>query len=752
MQISGNGNVFTFKFSDAQFKKLDKNNDGVLSQDELQNSGLFNFNNDTEWLTNTAPKTGETNQTQSASGTNTQTTLPTTSSDVPETANSAVELRTYFTKLKDNFIQEYIKEQLASGALNESDRKDLITYLNQNARSYIEKYIKENSKGPYDINSIYAGFETYINERIEARKNLETEVKEKLEGYKQNTDTTFNELAEMIEKADQEYITAEEYEEIKNKATDFIIGQMLNGKESKSFFEKLDPKYQNNFEYKKIQSAIEKLKTETDPVAIDGLIKTIEESVKKMIGNQRDDGTSTVYDGVKALQTEINNEKYSSVLDENIDSTLETYSQGSVSETDVKTKQAFLNNLKASFLAQYKGNGENIVAEFEAYVQQVEAEQKEVSEKLDTTYNIDSLDTAIKNAGSYANADEQENINNILTSLIMNNALSGDLDSFLNNIGENLTNNPQYAEAKALLDGLKSSTTPKEDYEKALSLVKEIVKNIPTEDIEKAINTEKSKTIQLSNDSTLTSYLWGYKNNDTYGGDDKVYTNFTIKDGKVEWTNNNDKGDLNKTFNQLNERIHSKLKEQLGELYNKEQIDQYINQSMVEMVMNLQNPGALYSVDTLVNSFLKEFDKIATAGLKGESSTSNKMLDKTAILEKSGAISRYDDGTVKGDSRFNSSKSMSSTKGLARDRLNALKNTIIEQLKATLGDKYDSAAIEKIIDSTITSTVDGYKYWDANSRKYKEQYAFNAKALYDNFFNNMEANLQKYMKETGISL
>ena len=126
----GNINLFLNKLSVEEIAKLDTNKDGQISNEEAEGS-LFQFKDrfsDAEYLS----LTGSAKPVEQQPAAN----VPTTSSEVPETAKNAVELRTYFTKMKDSFIETYVAGLLESGELEESGKKSLIFYINTNARTY----------------------------------------------------------------------------------------------------------------------------------------------------------------------------------------------------------------------------------------------------------------------------------------------------------------------------------------------------------------------------------------------------------------------------------------------------------------------------------------------------------------------------------------------------------------------------------------------------------------------------------------
>lgn len=756
----GNINLFLNKLSVEEIAKLDTNKDGKISNEEAEGS-LFQFKDrfsDTEYLS----LTGSAKPVEQQPAAN----VPTTSSEVPETAKNAVELRTYFTKMKDSFIETYVAGLLESGELEESGKKSLIFYINTNARTYIEDYIKNNVKTPYDTSEVYAGFETYIAEKLEERKAAQAAVDTQLTDAVNNTDANYEKLTEATKKADAEYITSDEYAEIKGIATDYILGIMAGGLENDefdAFMSALNPEYKNDTNYKVAQKALELLQTETDPIKMQEIINNAKTAIGNLIGDMDEygDGTTPLSEAVKTRAKLIDNKKYSEQLDAYIDDSIEARTHEPNPELfDPEARLERLNALKTAFLSQYEGDGTDLETEFAAFVEKSDKELENVYAKEGVltesdTKNYEKIKETLEAAGQYANAEEKDAIFDAAADYVMANIVQGKVDSLLASINSQYVYFPQYIEAKSLLDNLKTSATPEADYTKAKELIKELLASQGVDKIEKFVEIEETKNVNLSSDSTLKAYLWGYNSNDTVGGDDLVYPSFNIENGKVQWTNGDDAGDITKTFNQLNERIHTKLKEQLGSLYNKEEIDKYIDAAMVEMAMGLSDITGLHKVSELVDSFLAKFDNIATNGLKQNTTAkSPQVLDRTQVLDAADAYDEYSSGVQSGSwHKRKKNTAKAEAQNQARNYLNVLTNAVLQQYQAMLGDKYDSVAIQKMVNQVIDGMVynDG-TYIDVNTHRKGYKWGFNVQTLYINYFNNLDAAFDSYLKQAGITL
>lgn len=702
----GNINLFLNKLSVEEIAKLDTNKDGQISNEEAEGS-LFQFKDrfsDAEYLS----LTGSAKPVEQQPAAN----VPTTSSEVPETAKNAVELRTYFTKMKDSFIETYVAGLLESGELEESGKKSLIFYINTNARTYIEDYIKNNAKTPYDTNEVYAGFETYIAEKLEERKAAQAAVDTQLTDAVNNTDANYLKLTEATKKADTEYITSEEYAEIKGIATDYILGIMAGGLENDefdAFMSALNPEYKNDTNYKVAQKALELLQTETDPIKMQEIINNAKTAIGNLIGDMDEygDGTTPLSEAVKTRAKFIDNKKYSEQLDAYIDDSIEARTHEPNPELfDPEARLERLNALKTAFLSQYEGDGTDLETEFAAFVEKADKELENVYEKENAltesnTKNYEKVKETLEAAGQYANAEEKDAIFDAAADYVMADMIQGTTDSLLASINSQYVYFPQYIEAKSLIDNLKTSATPEADYTKAKELIKELLASQGVDKIENFVEIEETKNVNLSV-TEITQGLWGYGTTETHGGDNLVGTHFTIQNGKVVWTNDTDNKDINKMYDQLRQRIHTQMKEQLGDSYNAEEIDKYFDQAIVNVAMNLENPTGLHSIEELANNAVVYFNAIATAGVHGQETNkvSNNKIDMTQILVETGKIDNYCSGIIGRGKLWISGKYV-----CVKNALYGIITPIMNKMQEQLGDNFDKVEITRILQTAVDATV-----------------------------------------------
>lgn len=319
----------------------------------------------------------------------------------------------------------------------------------------------------------------------------------------------------------------------------------------------------------------------------------------------------------------------------------------------------------------------------------------------------------------------------------MANIVQGKTDSLLASINSQYVYFPQYIEAKSLLDNLKTSATPEADYTKAKELIKELLASQGVDKIEKFVEIEETKNVNLSV-TEITQGLWGYGTTETHGGDNLVGTHFTIQNGKVVWTNDTDNKDINKMYDQLRQRIHTQMKEQLGDSYNAEEIDKYFDQAIVNVAMNLENPTGLHSIEELANNAVVHFNAIATAGIHGQETnkTSNNKIDMQTVLLNTGKIDKY-------------CSPIKWTLGGARMQialyLRVMDAEIINTFKAQLGDKFDEVEINRIIQEARGAAVDAFSSLSSVEGKSMD-------VVYKYYFEYLNNAYNNYLNQKGITL
>ncbi len=671
-------------------------------------------------------------------------------------ADNAEKQETYKKELTE-FLAEAEDKYIEKAMSAEGSSSQLVVYLKEASAEFLTNYLKENPEGPYDLDAVSAAYTKAMDEALAAKNEEIDDINDSFDDIK-NSSTDFESLyATTTEKGS--YIDSGEFEEIKDEAIDYILAQMMKDEIDDEFLSALKNGYEYDSNYNAAYSAIIKLRTETDPDKIKELISQAKEALSRFIGAQNNDGTSKLVDAIneknqaiidakKAEELAKNKEK----LSEYIDDLVENYSNDpNVSQDDIQKYLDHLNSIMNAFFEQYKPeDGADVEAEFKIYLNNVEKEYNKVMQEFSSGEPIEDIYSrlvdGVESAGSYVSDDEKAQIIDAATDLFVNIILNNGDTSLLKAIYPNYASNPDFIEAKQLLENLHNSATPSEDYEKIKELLAQMIEDYGVNKISSTVKTEESKNIDLQPGGSLTNGLWGYGTKDTYGGDNIIMPSYNIDDkGNIVWTNDKDRGDIEKVLSQLEDRIKAQLKEQLGDLYVEADIEKYFDEAVLQQLINLGNTNVHTTVDELVNGIIKEFNKIATEGIKG-SNSNNGGIDRTQVLNDSGAVDDYTQGEVRGHQYWKSSKAKDSAKNVARNMLEMLRASLIEQAKTILGDKFIESDISTMIDQSINETVDSYGYWDTK-RGARDKYAFNAKDMYDNFFDNFEAKLNKYKQD-----
>ena len=781
-----NFNPFTGKaLSAEEIQQLDANKDGIVSYEELQDN--------MSWLVSQAPDDEGEVQIDDGVENNTGTETPEEPKEpAPEldsrglgiynaalnngaerTADDAAELETFLTKVESQYIEKIIEEVGV-----EDDASNVITYLKNQKAEFLNEYLQDNPEGPYDMEAVSAAYIQAMDEAFTTRQegvdafNEEIETKKEAAG---NFEVLYSDANNV-----GNYMDPDEYQALKDKAVDYIIGQLLSGEIDEEFLTALNPKYKNNINYINAYNAIQTMQAQTDPVKMKEYLEKAEEAIAKLIGPQNTDGSSYLTTAINTKHDNAEKAEQLEALQNLADQMAEKYStqidtRSDAGQKDLDDYTTRLNNAINEFLENYEGAGD-IEEEFKKFFDEITAQYEIIEYDINSTttrasdgdsLGYNNLVSQVESAGAYITDEEEQNIIDAATDLFMNTMVSGDDTSIVEEIYPNFESNPDYLEAKALFDGLATSATPKEDYEKIRELLNNMLKDYGVDNIVKGVKTNEAKNVNLSND--IAEGIWGYNSNDTYGGDDLIIPSFNVgDDGTITWTNSNDKGDIEKILQQLENRIKSEMKAQLGELYDEAQIEQFFDEAVLNNLMNLgtgktavydgknkflqqiynqaNGSGNTVDVETFVNGIIAEFNDIATKGLKGENTNDSGTIDRKQTLKDSGAVDDYASGENRGGTHWSSGNAKTDVKNLAKSKLEMLRASLIAQAQTILGDNYIETDVSTMIDQAINETVDAYDYWDTKGG-IRERYAFNANEMYDNFFDNFEDKLDKYKKE-----
>ena len=447
-------------------------------------------------------------------------------------------------------------------------------------------------------------------------------------------------------------------------------------------------------------------------------------------------------------------------------SMIDNYKKTNPSEQELSDYIKRMENIKTAFIQSYNGDVSNVDKEFRVFAQNGAIDGYDnlrfsIIPEYDK-YSMPQLETSLsrllsdyKNDG-FTDKERDDFIANTYL-IVMKEFISGNT-AITEKMLPGYKDNEFFKEADTLMKNISTSATPEDDWYRIEELIKEMIDNTGAEKIaDNIIAAEKEEAkliINLKGDTTVVAYLWGYNANDTAGGDDLVTGCFKIENGKVIWLD----GDFNKTIIQLKDRIHRKLSAQLGDIYNKAQIDGFIEQAMQELALSQSNVNSAVKVSVLVDDLIKRFDEIATKGLKNVSvQTDETKLDRILLIEALG--NRYTAGNVDGiktstkgrhEGHNASPIARDDIKNKARTELEALRTAILAQIKSKLGNNYDETAINKIINNAISNVVDGYPYSEIGGKGHY-QYRYHVQTLFNNFFNTIDSMYMTFLQTMGLA-
>ncbi len=745
-----NFNPFSGKvFSADEINKIDTNKDGIVSSEELAEN--------MSWLSeqHTADEEGEVaiedNKAETTSTANNTTTAGTETTpaatneaetsapaaqldengvkiydaaNVKDTASTPEEIKQYLTSIQDEFIESYMQN---NPGMSDAAKSSLVTFVKTTGNEFINK-VAQQKTASFDTKALAAELISTLDEAITTRAAEAADAQETLDGIKSN-ETSFEDVAEYADKADDDYVTGSEFNEMKDQTVSYIMSAMMNGEVDADFMNNFDKDYANNKNYQTALKAVEELKTETDPARIQELLTEAENALGNFLGTQNLDGTSKLNNAInskreadvaKAEAEKIAEQK--ETLSSVVDQLVETYSntktrRGFFSRTpsadNVQQYEAKLNNIMDAFLEQYDGDGSNIKNAFNSYVNQVMRESDTVMAELNEITATDSADKyqelkdAVGKTGTYVSDAEEEQIIAKTTEFVLNQLGQGISDiSLLEQISPDYASNEKYVEAKNLIDGIKTSATPKEDLEKAKQLLTEMFTEIGGNKIADGVNNKKMPAITFSDVDyeQFTSSIPGYDNNGSW--ETSRFRNTSSAKNAIQ--------DLAKQqLTALKPQLMAMLKEQMGADYDEAKINSMLDDAIYQTINDFSESGfgtkksgllkkrGTVNIKQIVDAFMTKFQEIS-AGEAGQTDKSQNPVGVEEVMKDTSLADAYQDKSGK----IYSTNNLSEAKLEAKTQLNIIANELKVKLKQELGSEYDSSLINSLVEQAIFNVVD----------------------------------------------
>ncbi len=721
-----NFNPFTNKvWTTEEIEKLDTDKNGTVSYAEMQAN--------ISWLAGSADEEGEvligeeSSPSVTLSDNESKIYNAAAKNGVQDQAADSSQLQQYMNTVIDSYIEQYMQK---NPGLEQNQKSSLITFIKTQGQEFVNNYIKNNTAVPYNTQSVAQSLIQTLDSAVQQRNETATEVNNTINDYKNNVDANYDKLSATTDKADDDYVTSAEFQQMKEEAIAYLMGTMLNGAEDSEFLAGLNPNYKNDANYKIAMAAINAINNESDPAKLQEYLQQAKTALSNLIGTQNVDGTSKLNNTVitsdttkaeaeKAEQTA----EYTETLTATIDEMVENYSNSfgrnaeNISEkiSDYKTQ---LTNIMNKFLETYDGSGKNIESEFKVFANDVMRESVAVKNELagitstDSADAIEKLENVVEGMGSYISDDESQQVINASVDFIMNQLAQGISDiSLLEQISPAYTTNDKFIEAQALLNGIESSATPKEDLEKVKQLLTEMMTEIGAEKIADGVKNRQMPEITFSDveREQFTSSIPGYDNNVTISSD-----SFKGKECGAQ-ARDNLQTKAKQMLENLKPQLLEMLRDKMGADYNEDTANKLIDDAIYQTinditgVMNIDHTNKIIHkkrkwtatistqqlIDTFMNNLLANSAKDAAGPEEGKNP-----VDRESVMRNTSLADAYQDKSqtvIRNDAE--------AAKNTAKAQLQIIAAQLKAQLMSELGSEYNSTQINSLIDQAILNTV-----------------------------------------------
>lgn len=743
-----NFNPFTGKaFSTDEINRLDTNKDGIISGNEFT-AGI-------SWLSAQGKdEDGDVAIEDNSKNSDDPVYQKMISAVSNKTPSNSTELQEEVTVMSDEFIEAYLKDK----SLTNEEKQSIVSALKTGTDEFVKEFLKNNPQGPYDTAKIASELLPALQKSAANYDKTKTDSQNTLASLSEDSSKKFDDMADYAKNAGSDYLKTSEFNELKNKTVDYILSTLYNSEPDTELLANMNSKYANNSNYQLALKAVNSLKNETDPEKIQKLITEAKNYLNSFIGSS-EASKNNLLNAIETTATDRTNSSYKSSLENINDKMCEKFSNSYSNKNDATLEKyiEFTKNVLDSFLAQYNGDGANIETEYSTYLNKLIAERNGViSETINfagAEFSRDlNLGNAVESAGKYISKKEADVICSKFSEIALESLLTESTD-MLKAYDSSFASNEYYVAAKALMDGLYTSASPSEDLAKIKDLLSKYSESLGADKIKAGYESDQLKQKQLKasatpnyQDSSLTDGLAHYGTNTTYGNDQKINYKYSVdENGAPQLNNNLDNIDYQKTMNELKTRLQEKYKVIMGDAYDETLVNACINEAMVNALeifcsnsqtvpeaarKNGSRKGDNYkcNMSDIVNQTLYETDKVVAQ--KIPASNTNK-IDGNAAIESAGLKDTLDDKSFVFDNPITGKSDIETSK------LKVLRNAVMIQAKAKLGDKYDEAAVNLLLDSAQSNTM--------SLLKSQKKLTLTNSYIYNTFFSQFNKLLTEYM-------
>ena len=552
-------------FTIDQIDELDTNGDGIISSSEMYAKWT--------WLSqNSQDSEGALEVSTGYSG-------------VTGQANTTVELKNAINTIVDEYLEAYYK---SNPVLSDTERVSIQNILSGVVDEFFNDYLLSNPSGPYNLQIVSQILIEQFDDSVKVSQKAHSAVMASIDSYTNNVDENLSALLSLAFTADENnYVTDAEWNQIKNKAIQYLMGMMLSGEINTDLLIGLNSKYQTNSDYKAALSAITQLKTETNPSKMQQLLTVAQEKINSFLQYCGKDKSVDAFNDYANSKGE---EAVNSVLDNYIDSYYEQIVTPDMTDEQKTALKSFVENAKNKYISHLAESGkinevseQDLINGFQEFL--ILQNQKLVDTQLalyNQTTEIDENFETLKTVSDKANAngnitqDERIAIIDAATNLIKSQLLAGNTQiAMLDKLGVSTS------EMIALVSKMWSETDPDKLIEMKTQLedmIKAALEKCSGEELVNAVNSMKSVEIsELTKDKAVYN---SSISSDYSAGASRSTSRGKQTEERLQEIQEMAKADLNA----FAESLKAQLQSELGDAYNEADVQRYINDAINDTI------------------------------------------------------------------------------------------------------------------------------------------------------------------------
>lgn len=707
---------------------------------------------------------------------------------VSTSAATESEFRQSMATVADEYIEQYMTK---NSDLTDSQRSAFQTLVSTTTNEFITSYLSENPNGPWDIQKATTSFETKMDEAVSSNNSALQSVNNSVSGYENNIDANYDSMTSFAKSANaNKNVSNAEWNAVKNKAVQYLMGQMLAGNSNDDLLLNMNSKYKSNTFYQAALSAINELKNSSDPVEMQKQLTQAQNCLNTFLDNiGREKVVSSIEDSARAKEEAAITEKISSYADDWVERNITS----DMSDEDKTRLKKFAENCVTKFTAKMveddtmdSGMSDNeIKAQFAMYIDDQKAAldaNKEILTRAadSSTSNYKNLIAVSDNAQLNGNISEEEKKTIVEegTNLIYNQLL-GDMENIplLEGLNANYKNTADFKAIETKIEAIKTSVDPdeiKKLTDEAKELISKMLNSYSGDKLVSAV--DSTKPIEID-DSTKSKVIF----NSSISSDYQANVSRSTSRGKQDEGRLDEIQAMAKTDLQaVAESMKAQLKAQLGAAYNEAEIDKFINDAINDTISTftdnvsrrnghgnyntgtdeqafvfLRRSGTkkgryVYNLQALTNTFLEKFNANCKNKTESKNDPSLVTYDKENVI----ADSLGNDYTR---SKNYTSKDQSEMINQAKAKL----QSVAAALKASLiaeGCKLPSSKIDEMIENSMQSVLTSDSLLETGRDRHNRflgifksagwnTYTLNVKNVTDNFLSEFDKLYQNEMKK-----